>query len=805
MKTFRGYKKILVITGIVIVILLATGATYVVWNLNHTVPETSGIIESSGVRADVKVYFDSKGIPHVFAQSESDAYFSLGYLQASERLFQMELLRRVGSGRLSEIFGKELINTDKFLRATGISQSAQKEAATWDTIHQAWVNDSKKFLEGVNTFIDRGPMPEEFKLLNIKPEHFTPKDIYLISGYMAFSFAEALRTDPIITSIADRYGASYLKVFGIKSANDTTIANRKSASASRQMAVYISTLGQPLQLAPFIGSNGWVLSAEHSKSGKPLFANDTHIGYQQPCIWYDAQLNYPGASVYGHFLAGLPFPLTGHTADHAWGLTMFENDDMNLYSETLRTDSTYIHGSEILSITTVNDTIAVKGESPFLFNMRSTIHGPLVNELISNINDSANTPTALWWSYIHFPATGLQVTYELLNAHSIETARAAVAKINAPGLNVLYANTSGDIACWSAAKIPKYREGLNTRLILNGSSGMDEPLEYYPFVDNPQIENPASGIIISANQSPGPERTTKDFQGYYAPNDRADRIQKLISLQSVWTLEELKSVQNDIISDVQAANARIIGQILLNSKLTKEQITALSMLANWNGSHHVFETGPTIYYETLAEILKDALADECGEFGQSVLVNTHLMKSSYHNLLSDPTSPWWDNVNTKNKIETRDDIIIAAFKRATSYLSTELDENPTNWSWGRMHTLTHKHPIGTIKPFDLLFNVGPFAVPGGIETINNSSFLLTTGQQFQVKYGPAMRDLVDLSDPLNAFTILPTGESGHGWSEHYDDQAADYIAGNYRLVVMKETDIKSGTNTMLTFKPAGNH
>ncbi|HEX5003489.1 MAG TPA: penicillin acylase family protein [Bacteroidia bacterium] len=805
MKKIRGYKKIVLITGIVIAILLASGAIFVVWNLKRTVPETSGYIESNGINTDVKVYFDSKGIPHIFAGSETDAYFVLGYLQASERLFQMELLRRVGGGRLSEIFGKELINTDKFLRATGISQSAHKEAAAWDTLQTPWVNDSKQFLKGVNAFIDNGPLPEEFVLLNIKPEPFTPSDIYLITGYMAFSFAEALRTDPIVTSIADRYGAAYLKLFGIMSVNDTVIANQKSAGASQQLAAYISALGQPLPLTPFIGSNGWVLSSDHSKSGKPLFANDTHIGYQQPCIWYDAQLNYPGTSVYGHFLAGLPFPLTGHTDDHAWGLTMFENDDMNLYYETLVSGSTYKHGSEIVPLLTIKDTIVVKGEPPVLFNMRSTIHGPLVNELISNINDSAHTPTTLWWSYVHFPATGPQVTYELLNAHTIETARAAVEKINAPGLNVLYANTSGDIACWSAAKLPKYRDGLNTKLILNGSSGADEPLEYFPFTNNPQIENPASGIIISANQLPGPDRTTLNVQGYYAPNDRADRIQKLLTTRSVWDIENLKAVQIDIISDVQSANAKIIVQVLKRSKLTKDQIKALSMLANWNGSHHVFETGPSIYYETLAEILEGAMADECGAFGQSVLVNTHLMKSSYYKLLSDSVSPWWDNVNTKNKIETRDDIIFAAFKRATSYLSKELDENPTNWSWGRMHSLTHKHPVGTIKPFDLLFNVGPFPVPGGIETINNSSFLLTTGQQFQVKYGPAMRDLVDLSDPLHALTILPTGESGHVWSAHYNDQAADYIAGNYRTVLMKETEIKSGTNTLLTFKPSGNH
>lgn len=789
------------------IVILFTGAvSFIFLYVQSSRPVYHGEIHSSSVSQNVKVYFDDFGIPHIYAQSEKDAYFALGYVHAQERLFQMEMLRRVGGGNLAEILGSDLSVVDAFFRTLGIGHSAdQSNALYFNHPTEQWQFDALAYLNGINHFIDNGNMPPEFALLGIPKRHFTTRDFFLITGYMSFSFAEALRTDPILDKIVSHHGKPYLDAFGNASLpgnlrigihHDTLLTNISALSALTEEVI------SKIPIKPWLGSNGWVVAPQKSASGKVILANDTHIGYQQPAVWYEAHIDYPGFSLYGNYLAGFPFPLVGHNRNVAWGLTMFENDDMNLYRE--KTDASrpgqYNYKGTWEKFTTRTETIAIKEKSDSVITVRETVHGPVVNDVISQLDSTIEQPVSLWWAYTKFPGSALQVTYHLAHAKNAADGRKAASMVHAPGLNIMFGDATGNIAWWAAAKLPVYPEGINTKLILDGSSGKDDILGYYPFEQNPMSENPPEGYVYSANNQPDSINGVL-YPGYYAPQDRALRITTLLKKRSKWSISDMKEINCDVVSMTQPQNALLIIEAISNDSLltsSSDHKRAAFILKTWNGDHKVNDIAPTIYYKLLSHVFKSAMEDELGETDFNTLVNTHFMKNSYGAFLANDSSLWWDDIRTKDKKETRRDIFLEAFRNTINELKSSSGAM-VNWTWGSAHTAEHVHPVGRMAPFDKIFNVGPSQVPGGIETINNAGFALNTSGKYSVSYGPAMRILIDFNDLYNGLSILPTGQSGHIRSPYYQDQNAMYNAGKFRPMLMEKEYIQKHCTNILTF------
>jgi penicillin G amidase len=764
-------------------------------------PVYNGEVHTSQIKNGVKVLYDNYGIPHIYASSEKDAYFVLGYVHAQERLFQMEMLRRVGAGRLSEVLGSDMVKVDAFFRTLGIAKSAKESNALFFSKHtEQWQLDALSYLNGINSFIEQGPTPPEFIMLDIPKIKFTPEDFYLITGYMSFSFAEALRTDPLMDKIYRKYGKEYLYPFGMKNFPDADSSLKQQGDVAK-LSVLTDKIIAALPFAPWLGSNAWTVSPFKSASGKVLLANDTHIGYQQPAVWFEAHLEYPGYNLYGNYLAGFPFPLIGHNKEAGWGLTMLLNDDMNLYREKVSNNK---HGQyNYLGVwekfATRSEVIHVKGKRDTTITVRETQHGPVINDVLDNLGESAE-PVTLWWTYTRFPVTALQVTYNLSHATDVTDARQAAAMVNAPGLNIVYGDIKGNTGWYAAARMPVYSDSSNTKLILDGSSGKDDIKGYFDFEQNPMLENPVSGYLLSSNNAPDTSYGQK-FPGYYAPPDRSDRIARLLNSQEKWSLNDLKKINTDVISDVQPANAAIILELIGSDSilnLTPVHERATSLLKSWNGNHRINDVGPTIYYKLLSYILEMAMIDETGEEDFNTLVNTHLMKSSYSRFLSDDNLPWWDDITTKDKIETRKEIFIKAYSLTISDLQASSGDQ-ANWTWGSVHTLEHIHPIGRKEPFNKIFNVGPYQVPGGIETINNAGFPLSSKGKYPVSYGPAMRILIDFNDVSNALSILPTGQSGHIRSPYYHDQVRLYNTGKFRNMNMDKNYLEKRCTNILTF------
>ncbi|MBK8414564.1 MAG: penicillin acylase family protein [Bacteroidetes bacterium] len=789
------------------ILVITTGIlSFLLLYVQSSRPVYHGEVHTTKVAANVKVYFDDFGIPHIYAQTAKDAYFTLGYVHAQERLFQMEMLRRVGGGNLAEVFGSELSEVDAFFRTLGINKAAdQSNALFFNNPTEQWQKDALAYMEGINHFIENGNMPPEFALLGIPARPFTTRDFFLITGYMSFSFAEALRTDPILDKISRKLGPEYMKAFGQSYiAGNTKIGNHHDSTltANSKLSAFTDQVIKKLPVQPWLGSNGWVMSPAKSASGKVLLANDTHIGYQQPAVWYEAHLEYPGFALYGNYLAGFPFPLVGHTRNVAWGLTMFENDDMNLYREKEDPNNKeyYIYKGNKEKYTTRTEVIAIKDKPDSVITIRESIHGPIVNDVLKQLDSTAHEPVALWWAYTKFPGTALQVTYHLAHSKNATDARKAASMVNAPGLNIMFGDAYGNIAWWAAAKLPIYPAGMNTKLILDGTSGQDDILGYYDFDQNPMSENPPEGYVYSANNQPDTIAGIL-YPGYYAPHDRALRITELLKARNKWSVSDMKSITADVTSMTQPGNAAIILNALSNDPVltqSAEHKRSAFMLKTWTGNHQLNDIAPTIYYKLISHIFESAMVDELGEEDYNSFVNTHLMKNSYTIFLQDDNSPWWDDIRTKEIKETRKTIFVEAFKSTINELKASSGVMD-NWTWGSAHTLEHVHPVGRQAPLDKIFNVGPFQVPGGIETINNAGFHLNTSGKYSVSYGPAMRILIDFNDINNGLSILPTGQSGHMRSPYYQDQSIMYNTNKFRPMLMGKEYIEKTCTNILTF------
>ncbi len=800
----RWIKKIIYV-GASLLLLAAIAITLYLASLK---PQYSGSLQVKGLQSQTEVLFDSYGIPHIYAKNEEDAYAALGYVQAQDRLFQMEMIRRVSTGRLSEVFGRGFVRIDKFFKTLCIEEHAIESANVYllDSL-QPGRKAALAYLNGINRYIESGRTPIEFTMLGINKEKFKLSDLFLTAGYMAFNFAQGFKTDPVMSYIYKKYGTDYLKdVEGAYQKGSMTIPVYLGDTTSAMPDKFESTsamLGEAMS-PPLIGSNCWVLSPKKSKSGKVLFANDTHIGYSQPCVWYEAHIEYPGYSCYGNYLAGFPFAAIGHTRGTTWGLTMFMNDDVDFYRERIKPDDKFKvwDSGKWVPLKVLNKKVKVKHEADRDCIVRISKHGPLMQGVMPEWKFITNDAVALWWTHLKFPCNLLTVTYNLNHASNLEEARNAASQIISPGLNVMYGDSSGNIAWWASAKLINRPKHVNPVMLLNGINGKDDPIGFYNFSYNPKSENPPSGYLYSANNQPD---SIKSFfvPGYYVPDDRAQRINQLLTDRDQYGVEDFQRINVDVISN---ASPKIAQSILshLNAKIiNKSPIHNASFykLLRWNGNHQQRDVEPTIYYRLIYYILEYGLKDEMGETNFNTFLQTHAMKNSLASLIENDSSKWWDNIQTKNKIETRAGIFNRAYDQTINDLVSELGGTMSHWSWGNVHQLEHVHPIGMKKPFNLFFNVGPFPVPGGNETINNAGFDLTDNIKFNVKFGPAMRIVLDFANIENSMSILPTGESGNFMSTHYKNQAPIYNNGKLRGQKMNRHELASKKSGRLLLLP----
>lgn len=799
-------KKILI--GLVIIII-AAGAGVYFW-LQTYKPDLNAELQLKGLKQPVEVLYDDYGVPHIYAQNEEDLFYAFGYVHAQDRLFQMELIRRLADGRLAELFGEKALPSDKFFRTLGLRRHAQW---TIDSLisknpDAPFVKASQAYINGINEYIKQGKAPLEFTLAGIPKTPFTIADSYIIAGYMGFTFAEAFRSEAISTFIYSKYGDKYLNDVWSQwpkgepkipvQAQDSVVKLSKTLA---QMANQLTTIEANAPFPPYHGSNGWVISGSKTKSGKPILSNDTHIAFSQPSVWYEAHLECPGFKFYGNFLAGTPLAALGHSEHGGWGLTMFENDDVDFFREKANPNNPnqvwYKDHWEDLKV--YEESIKVKDAPDAKITVKTSRHGILMND---SFKDMANEkdPIAMWWVFNQFPSYLLEIFYDMAHARNAGEASKAVSKLAAPGLNFMWADTEGNIAWWAAAKLPKRPTHVNPMLILDGTTGNDDPQGWYDFSQNPQILNPTRGILYTANNQPA-DMGNGLVPGYYVPGDRAKRIEQLLFTDKKdWTQDELRTVINDVTSPNAKGLLKDIIPIIFAEELSPLAKKSIEKLIPWDGSHKLESIEPTIYYRFLYYIFVNTVKDELGNEVFKAFEHNVNFKRNMTTLIKKEDSPWWDNIHTKER-ETRRQILTKSMNDAAASLEEQLGSDMAAWKWEKVHTLTHNHPLGILPVVGRLFNVGPFPAPGGRETINNLDFPIDSTGIYRVSYGPALRRIIDFAKPDYGKSVLPTGQSGNIMSKHYDDQARMFVEGGARSELMNRADIEKVQTGKLLLKP----
>ncbi len=798
-------KRVFTVLGLLIVVLLAG----VGWYVYSKQPTRQGQVELRNLQGSVSVRYDERGVPHIRAENETDLYRALGYVHAQDRLFQMEAMRRLARGELAEVLGPKLLDTDKLFRSLRIRERAASYVASLDKQSPAW-KGLQAYLDGINQYQDTHAAPIEFDVLGIPKRPFTAEDSISVAGYMAYSFAAAFRTEPLLTYVRDQLGAGYLNVFDLEWQPKGVLVNGHAKPAPALAAGDWKDLNALARLSEqalidnglpqFEGSNAWVIAGSRSQSGKPLLAGDPHIRFSVPSVWYEAQLSAPGFELYGHHQALVPFAFLGHNLDFGWSLTMFQNDDLDLIAEKVNPDNPnqVWYRGQWTDMVVTQQQINVKGQSPVTLTLRQSPHGPIVNDALGTA--AGKTPIAMWWAFLETPNPILEGFYQLNRADTLAKARAAAAKVQAPGLNLVYANAKGDIAWWASALLPKRPAGVRPEFILDGSSNQADKDGFYPFSANPQEENPARGYIVSANFQPV-SPTGMEIPGYYNLADRGQQLNRQLADKSVkWTNEANQKLQ---LGTATGYGPRLLAPLLpvLREVVSDPaQLKLVEQLAQWPGDYPLDSVSATVFNQFLYDLADAAMRDELGNDFFDTLLSTRVIDAALPKLAANADSPWWDNRSTPNK-ETRVDIVRAAWQASMQHLKLTLGDNSAEWKWGAAHTLAHGHPLGQQKPLERIFNVGPFAAPGSHEVPNNLSAKIGPAP-WPVTYGPSTRRLVDFADPAHGLTINPVGQSGVPFDSHYDDQAEAYVDGMYVQAHFNDEEVTANTRSTLKLLPA---
>jgi len=788
-------KFLLVILSLIVILAIAlVGCAF------YLKPTYEGSLKLKNIQKETTVYFDDFGVPHIYANSQKDAMTALGYVHAQDRLWQMELMRRIAPGRLSEMFGSKVLKTDKFFAGLGINENSEKTIAKLDKNSQAY-QLTLAYIDGVNQYMEEGKTPIEFQILGIKKEKFTIKDVYNIFGYMSFSFAMAQKNDPLMTDIRDKLGADYLKDFGLDGSLGTTQIKSYDGKSIEyaEISKSVTDLLENSQVPTFIGSNSWVIASNKTKNGKVIFANDPHIAFSQPCTWYEAHIVVPDYEIYGYYLAGTPFPLLAHNHNYAYGLTMFENDDVDLFQEEENPNNKnqYKTANGFQDYKIRKETIKVKDSADVVIEVRETQHGPVMNDLLDGIKNTK--PVAMYWIYTQQTNQMLEAVYSLSHSKNLDDFRKGVSLIAAPGLNVMYGDAKGNIAWNTSGKLYKLDKSVNPNFILNGTNGIDDKKEFLDFSKNPHAINPSWNYIYSANNQPEAVDGYL-YPGYYLPQDRAKRISGLLEPKNNWTKEDVGQMINDNTSSITPSVAKNLISALDLKSLSSNEKQAMEILKKWNGSNKLKDLAPTIYNKWIYTYLKNTFQDELGEADFKMLLTTHIVKQIIAPQSKNENSVWWDDVTTKSKKETRAEILIKSFHESITALENQLGKDVNSWTWSKVHTLEHQHPLGKVAVLRGIFNVGPFNVPGSTEVINNLFFDFTDSGEYIVKGGPSTRRVIDFSDIENSESVLPTGQSGNPFSKHYNDQAEMYNTGKFRKMKLNKEEIVK-TSTKLVFSP----
>lgn len=794
-----------VVTIIIMLIVIIFGSIYM---LKSSLPNYNGEIEIENIDSVIEIYRDDYGIPYVNAKSDLDAYFALGYLHAQERLFQMDFNRRAGEGRLSEIFGNKTLFFDKMFRTIGLSKIVKKSYEQYDEVSKSIL---KAYSNGVNEFIKTSPdkFTIEFDILDYQPYKWKPEHSLLIAKLIAWELNISWWSDIAFTHLIQQLGEDEVKdILPNFDENAPTIipSNIKKLASVQTDLIKIDKEFRKFSgsLGTHIGSNNWVVSSSRSLSDKPIIANDPHLVFSIPAKWYVVSINSPEMEVDGFTLPGVPAVVIGKNKKISWVLTNVMADDADFYVEKLdTTGENYYFNNEWRPLKITADTIFVKDSNSVIFEIRSNHRGPIVsdihtyNKLFPNdIQNSADI--SMRW-------TALELSNELSAFKKINTAKnwsefnKGLKQFTVPGQNFVYADNEGNIGYIAGVKLPK-RKNNSPSFVFDGTNDENDWIGFVPYNENPKLFNPAVGYISSANN-----KTIKNFpyhiSNIWEPKSRITRINELLDNKEKHSAEDFKKYQMDFYSHYAKDIVPYIIRAFKNySYHNKNTATALKIIEQWDFQMLAESQAPSIHNVFFQYLLKNIFEDEMGEeLFQEYVFLANVPYRVVPKLLEENKSKWFDNIFTES-IESRDDIIRKSFLESLDYLSHNLGDNIENWQWGNIHKVTFKHYFhGQSKFLDMFLDVGPFKIGGDGTTVFNSEYSFSA--PYENKLGPSMRFIYDFANPEYFEFILPTGQSGHFYSDHYKDMSQLWLKGDFIKIITNYDSIKNSNYKLIKLVP----
>jgi penicillin G amidase len=835
-KSFRTIRRAL--SGLVILAILLS--IFGVFTVQHSFPQVDGILRLPGLNAPVQVIRDDQGIPNIYAASTHDLFMAQGYIHAQERFWQMDFWRHIGAGRLSELFGKSEVETDAFLRTMGWGQIAKQEWASASPADQAIL---QAYADGVNAYLagHKGTaISLEYGVLKLLNPHYAPEPWQPVN---TLTWAKAMAWDlrgnideeieramllksltsqqvdqlfppypqdhpVIVPGFSSTLSGSLTKPTNSPELPGTQLANVQAAFSSLDALLGPSTSE--------IGSNSWVISGTLTATGKPILANDPHLGSQIPSIWYQIGLHCQPRTdtcpfeVAGFSFAGVPGVVIGHNDRVAWGFTNNGPDVMDLYIEKVNpaNPNQYEVNGKWVDMVVRTESIAVSGGQPVTLSVRSTRHGPVVSAVYIPENFSGQSGVALPDNYVISlqwtalqPAHIFDAVWGFDTARNWEEFRQAAQAFTVPAQNLVYADVDGNIGYQMPGLIPLRASG-DGRLPVPGWTDAYEWKGFIPFEQLPNAYNPPSGYIVTANNAVvGPDYPyliTSDWDYGF----RARRITDLITqAPGKIDLAYIQGMQFDSTS----LNAETLVPVLTGLKVqwgTPEQAAALELLNKWDFRETMDSKAALIFENFWKYLLKDSISNK--NIPEKYLPEGgNRWYEVMRELVQQPDSPWWDDPATSGKLETRDDTFARAFMESVAELQGQYGKDPGRWpGWGDAHTITFKNQsLGQsgVAPIEALFNRGPFRTAGGSSIVNATGW--DVSKSFQVNWLPSMRMIVDLGNLDNSLTVHTTGESGHAYHPHYIDLESLWANGKYYPMLWDVQSVQKGAADTLELTP----
>ena len=839
--------------SVVVLVLAAAALTSVgVGSVRSSFPTTSGRLTVPGLSAPVEVLRDAYGVPQIYADSAEDLFLAQGFVQAQDRFYEMDFRRHLAAGRLSELYGESQVQTDAYVRTLGWRRVAEQEVTLLAPSTRRALD---AYAAGVNAYLDgtsTADLSLEYRLLGLQgldytPERWTAADSLSWLKVMAWNLSSNFEQEAERALVTATFGAGraanlfpgyplegYEPIVGrgnvVKKKFDPTARRRSSAplpdaeeltqpagargalAEVNRMNATLAPLLRPRGMEGEMGSNSWVVSGSRTASGKPLLSNDPHLATSIPSVFTQVGLHCRAVTeacsydVAGFSLASVPGVVIGHNASIAWGLTTSHLDVQDLYLE--RVDGNQVRvGKGLAPLTTLTEQIRVSGEEqPRTITIRSSRHGPLLSDVSPRLQRVAATEAppagpgyavALSWVGLT-PGRTMDALLSINQAQNFAEFREAASLLAAPSQNLVYADVAGNIGYQLPGMMPRRGKGDGR----TPAPGWDEAYDWrgmVPFAQLPWVYNPSGGVLVAANQPVIGGQYPYPVGSAYSYGWRSQEILEQLRDTSALTLDQAEALLYD--DTIRVAEQLV--PALLRVKVDDGWVAeGQRTLVGWDYSAAPDSAAAAYFNVVMHNILKLAFRDELPE--ELWPVGGDRWNAVVLGLLEQPRNLWWDDVNTANVIESRDDILRLAMTNARKEITSLMARDVDEWSWGRLHTVTLRNQtLGTsgTKPVEALFNRGPYEVGGGPAVVNAMSYDTTKG--YTVTSAPTMRMVVNLGNLDQSRWVNQSGVSGHAFHANYADQTELWAGNRTWPFVASRAAVEARTEQRLELLPGG--